>query len=466
MPARAPPVAPVSFLRSVAGRMTAATMLLVVAVMLLLYAVTRTAVLHHEQAALQASIDTDLAGLADIYISGGEHELLRRLNDRVEFESVSPGAYYLLAGESDQRIAGNLKDWPRLDAAASQAGTVRLDNGRKAQARSTLLAPQLRLLVARDYRAIDAVLASLRNSFMMAGAFALVLSLAAGFWFSRSLQRRIDAINALYLDIEAVPASGDAMHAAPGDEIDRLYASTDQALQRIGGLLEAYRDISDHTAHEIRTPLMHLDHRLVTMLERTVDPRMIEGLSRSREDVRSTIRMLESLLDISAVRARIGDAGGLEDIDLSALVAETVDIYQDSVEEMGYRLDADIADGIRMRADGMQLRRLISNLLDNALKYSPPGSRIAVTLEPGPCLAVEDDGPGIPLSEHARVFEKFGRGSQNRQIGHGLGLALARAIAERHGMRLELDPRHQNGARFILGYPLQPAPPPARPFTP
>ena len=464
MPARA--TAPVAFLRSLAGRMTAAAMLLVVVVMLLLYAVTRTAVLHHEQAALQASIDTDLAGLADIYISGGESELLQRLSDRIEFESVSPGAYYLLAGESDRRIAGNLREWPRLDASASQAGIVRLGNGRKAQARSTLLAPQLRLLVARDYRAIDAVLASLRNSFVVAGAFVLLLSLAAGFWFSRNLQRRIDAINTLYRDMEAAPSPGDAVPSPPGDEIDRLYASTDHALQRIGGLLEAYRDISDHTAHEIRTPLMHLDHRLVTMLELTVDPRMIEGLSRSRELVRSTIRMLESLLDISAVRARIGDAGGLEDIDLSALVVEVVDIYQDSAEDMGYRLDAGIEDGIRMRADAMQLRRLISNLLDNALKYSPPGSRIAVTLEPGPRLSVEDDGPGIPLSEHGRVFEKFGRGSQNRQIGHGLGLALARAIAERHGMRLGLDSCHRDGARFILEYPPQAGSPPARPCTP
>ena len=119
--------------------------------------------------------------------------------------------------------------------------------------------------------------------------------------------------------MEAAPSPGDAVPSPPGDEIDRLYASTDHALQRIGGLLEAYRDISDPPAHEIRTPLMHLDHRLVTMLELTVDPRMIEGLSRSRELVRSTIRMLESLLDISAVRARIGDASGLEDIDLSAL---------------------------------------------------------------------------------------------------------------------------------------------------
>ena len=459
---RSRPARPIGFFRSLAGRMTLAWMLLVVAVMLLLYAITRTALLRHEQAALQASIDTDLAGLADIYISGGERELVQRLNERIEFQSGTPGSHYLLLGRGEQRLAGNLHAWPRLEASASQAGLVRLADGKQALARGTLLAPHLRLLVARDLRALDGVMASLRNAFAVASLLALALALLAGLRFSRRLQRRIDAINRLYAGME--PAGAPESQSAPfaGDEIDQLHGSTEQSLLRIRGLLEAYRDISDHTAHEIRTPLMHLDHGLVKMLENTVDPRMIDGLSAARENVRSTIRMLESLLDISAVRARTGDAGGLEEIDLSALVSEIVDIYRDSAEDMGYRLDGEIEPGVSMRADAMQLRRLISNLLDNALKYCPPGTRVKVVLEAGPRLRVEDDGPGIPPAEQARIFDKFRRGSQNRQVGHGLGLALARAIAERHGMNLRLDADYAQGARFILEFPESGLPHPSK----
>ena len=136
-----------------------------------------------------------------------------------------------------------------------------------------------------------------------------------------------------------------------------------------------------------------------------------------------------------------------EQIDLGALVRDLLDLYRDSVDELGFRLDSSVADGVAMRADAMQMRRLLSNLLDNALKYCPPGSRIHVELAPGPRLVVEDDGPGIPPAQRERLFEKFARGSQGS--GHGLGLALARAIAQRHGLDLRLVPAAK-GARFVL----------------
>ena len=102
----------------------------------------------------------------------------------------------------------------------------------------------------------------------------------------------------------------------------------------------------------------------------------------------------------------------------------------------------------------MQGTRLLSNLLDNAIKYVPEGGRVRLILRPGPQVVVEDDGPGIPRDQRDRVFERFARATApGDRPGHGLGLALSRAIAERHGLVLRLGDTPR-GAQFIL----EPAP--------
>jgi signal transduction histidine kinase len=104
-----------------------------------------------------------------------------------------------------------------------------------------------------------------------------------------------------------------------------------------------------------------------------------------------------------------------------------------------------------MEGEESQLSRLVTNLLDNAFKYVPSGRKVTLTLHRGPVLLVEDDGPGVPEPDREKIFERFYRseGQHGISSGGGLGLALARAIAERHGMTLTLDST-ASGARFRL----------------
>ena len=438
----------IAFRDSLAGKLTLGSIVLVLAVVALLYGITRAGVARHGEQALQQAVDTDLAGLADIKATGGIQELRARIGDRIAFDSGS-GAYYLLVARDGTGLAGNLRQWPRLDASRSELG--RFDaNGRALLGRATLMADGARLLVARDTAPVHAVLDSLRRSFAVAGLAATALALAAGMLVSRRLRKRLQAISVLHDSIErGIPLP--AMHPPHGrDEIDRLTRQTQHMVTRLTDLIAAHRDVSDHTAHEIRTPLLHLDHGLIRTLEATDDPRVVEPVVKARGEVRSVIRMLESLLDIAGNRARIGDASGLEEVDLSGLIADLAELYRDSADDAGFELVTRIAPGVHLRADAMQLRRLVSNLLDNAFKYCPPGTRIHVELQPGPQLVVQDDGPGIPPADRQRIFEKFARvAGSNPHSGHGLGLALAAAIADRHGLQLRLEPS-ATGARFVL----------------
>ena len=159
--------------------------------------------------------------------------------------------------------------------------------------------------------------------------------------------------------------------------------------------------------------------------------------------------MLESLLDIASSKARMGDRHGLQPVDLSEMATRICELYADSAEESGHHFEWHIAPDVWIDGEESQLSRLITNLLDNAFKYVPEGGRITLTLEPGPVLRVADDGPGIPPAQAERIFERFfrGNGVQTGPTGSGLGLALARAIAERHGLTITLEPLDK-GASF------------------
>jgi signal transduction histidine kinase len=173
-------------------------------------------------------------------------------------------------------------------------------------------------------------------------------------------------------------------------------------------------------------------------------------LGRARGDIRRITTMLDSLLDIAASEANRGNAEGLAPFDLSAVASDMAELYRSSIEEAGLNLVTSIAPSVTMCGEAMQIGRLLANLLDNAVKYVPAGGTISLTVQEGPRVVVSDDGPGIAAELRADVFDRFRRGRDAGQTsGHGLGLALARAIALRHDLVLTLG-ESSVGCRFEL----------------
>lgn len=408
------------------------------------------------QDAARARVDVDLAGLVDIYATGGEAELKARIADRVAFVPADGGGapHYLLADNRGRRVAGDLAVWPALDPAVSESGFITIGSGSQAYARAVQLSPDLRLVVARGTDIDAPVLSSIATAFVAGGAVFVALVALLGRIAAHRLGRRIARINLAFREPQDA-ASLLAAGVVDGDEIDELAAHSAAALVRVNDLLAAYKDTSEQLAHEIRTPLSHLDTRLVKALASQPEPAVAERLAEARGEIRRIVQMLESLLDIAASKAHRGDRSGLAPVDLSALVTGLCELYAGSAEEAGLDLMWTIAPDVRIEGDERQLRRLVTNMLDNAIKYVPPGGHVTVTLEPGPVLVVADDGPGIDPADCVRIFERFyrGRGRGEATSGSGLGLALARAIAERHGLTLTLEEplaRRQGGAVFRI----------------
>ena len=433
-------------LSSLAVRQAAISTLLVIVAIIGFASLALISVRGAARADLLHTIDTDIAGLTDVMVQGGVSELRRRIADRTGLvPEASAAPYYRLSDATGHVLGGNLATVPMLDPATSSVAQIDVA-GDPVLVRATRLRGGLTLVVGRSLGPSRAVEQRLGWTLAAAALVVGLLSLAIGLITARRLLARVTAINHAFARFATGQRAPRLATPAQGDEIDLLAGQVDLHLDRIDRLLVAQRDITDTIAHELRTPLVHLDTRLLAALDVNRDERVAHTLEAARADIRSVVSLFDALLDI-AMADPPGQASRAQ-IDLSELAADIGDLYAASAEEAGLAFTTRIAPGVTMRGEAMQMTRLIANLLDNAFKYVPAGSRVLLSVAPGPVIVVEDSGLGIPAQDRETVFERFRRSVQTGD-GHGLGLALVRVIAARHGLTARVEDAAP-GARFVI----------------
>ncbi|APG63414.1 hypothetical protein LPB140_00385 [Sphingorhabdus lutea] len=441
---------------SIFRKLTLSAILLSLIGVLALYFISYQLSSDASKRSLASAIDTDIAGLADIYVTSGRDELIKRLSDRQALVSLEGRrAHYLLADRSGKKILGDVDEWPNLSAHLSEQGYATVNGNVPVYARATLLDRDLQILVAREYEADSNILNRLSWIFLTAGGVIIILVALISWQAALRLSRRVGRINDGFENFELGKYPEDMILDDGRDEIGELARHSGRNLARLANMVKTHRHISEHVAHEIRTPLMHLDNRLLDILSKTKSEEKKQSLSGARQEIKSITAMLDSLLDIAASQARKGDRAGLSEINFSELLTDLTELYLGSMEDADVILHVNIAPNIMLYAEKMQINRMISNLLDNALKYVPAGGQIWVTLAHGPVLTIEDNGPGIAPDQRGHIFERFQRGAGVKQTsGHGLGLALAKAIAERHALVILLadsqEDKGRTGAKFII----------------
>ena len=236
-------------------------------------------------------------------------------------------------------------------------------------------------------------------------------------------------------------ALGPLPEAELPDELRPLVASLNDLLDRLGHALERERAFIADAAHELRTPLTAVGLQL-QLLERVPEgPERDQALARLKAGVQRAVRLVGQLLDL----ARQDEAADRPRarVDLAALAREVVVEQSEQAAARGIDLGLD-ATGAEVEGDPEGLRVALGNLVDNAIRYSPPGGKVDVRVrtEGGEAVAeVLDNGPGIPHAERERVFDRFRRGEAAAGSGSGLGLAIVREIATRHGATVELRDR-------------------------
>ena len=394
------------------------------------------------------TLRTDLAGLEEVWRAGGDAALTAAV-DRRRGETGPDGhrRVHLVVSPVGDKIAGDFAAWPNDLAPSGEIVRFRDPAGTLAYTGVVRRVPGgPDLLVAHDRAEHEAVMANLVRDLALPIGAALVLALVVTLAVGRRLLARVERVNATARAVEAGDLS--ARVGAPGpDEFGRLSAHVDAMLDRIAALMRGVHHLSDQIAHETRTPLARLRARLErARREAEADPTAVgavPALDDAIAEAAELIAVFSALLDIARTEAAAGDACGLAPVDLAEVVADVVDLYEGVAEDRGVTVRVATAPAVVL-GERMLLTRMVANLVDNAVKFSPEGGVIDVdlTVAGGDIrLAVRDRGPGLPEGFEAAAFERFTRAEGTAAVpGHGLGLPLVRAVALRHGMKIDLEP--------------------------
>jgi two-component system OmpR family sensor kinase/two-component system sensor histidine kinase QseC len=262
---------------------------------------------------------------------------------------------------------------------------------------------------------------------------------------------------------EVMARSADALSPLPAgglpDEVAPLVGSLNALLQRLQSAFDAQRAFVADAAHELRSPLTALKLQ-VQLLQRADDEASRqEATAALAEGVERATRLVGQLLTLA--RNEPGaKAAPLSEVDLSEAVRQGLADTAAFAAERGTALELDALQPVPVRGDATALIALSRNLADNAVRYSPPGSRVCVKVHAdaqGACLVVDDSGPGIPAAERSRAFDRFWRreATASATSGTGLGMAIVKSVAERHGAQVSLGDSPLGGLRVEVRFPAQ-----------
>jgi signal transduction histidine kinase len=416
------------------------------AIVFLTYYLTAVSLTQRDRQILQGKLGDYTAA----YLRGGINLLAntvrieqRAAPERLFVRVIDRGLEAVVLSDSD--------DW---DPARLETASVRLADGTLVQ-------------VGKSTEAREALLARFRAALGLVTLSIVVIALTGGWLVTQSalfpIRRLTQAVRQI---IRTGRTNARVPLAGTGDALDELTALFNAMLDKIEGLVTAMRHSLDNVSHDLRTPLTRLRGTAEMALAGPPDvERYREALADCVEESDRVLVMLNTLMDISEA-----ESGAMqlqrEPIALGDVVARATDLYREVADAKGVEMVVRTATGAQDTAsqrtavvmgDRTRLEQVAANLIDNALKYTPPGGRVEVEIgddEQAATLRVRDTGPGILAAEMPRIFDRLFRGDTSRaERGLGLGLSLVKAVVEAHGGTVSVESEPGRGAVFTVRLP-------------
>lgn len=412
-------------------------------------------------------VNAELDSIQKAFRDGG----LPRVNQSLIERASIPDRYFLyqLTTPTGLKLSGDLSGMPAeglgrvefpIDAQRPDGSLLTIE----AEGRIVRLGEDALLMVAFDAQQRSEVTRRITQAVWVAFGIGLALALGGGVIVSRWVNRRAEELAST---AEAV-IGGDLHRRArvrgANDEFDRLAERMNAMLERLERLVKASKHTGDSIAHDLRSPLSKVRNQLEsTLTEAEITPGM------ARNTLTTTLGEVDRVLATFNAILRLSSAGNasrarMVKVDVAELLEELAELFEPAAESVGLTLKAERPRSAIVLADKPQLAQAMSNLIDNAIKYTPTGGYIALNASVDKDakkvdLIVIDSGPGIPETARGQVVERFVRMDSARTLpGSGLGLALVETVADVHrGEFLLLDgrgPPDRPGLRAILRLPL------------
>ncbi len=300
-------------------------------------------------------------------------------------------------------------------------------------------------------------LLAFKKVFIGAMGFIIIFSALAGWLLIRKAMSGVSRIAKTADNITGSNLEDRVAQTGTKDELDHLASTFNSMLDRIEALVKSNREISDNIAHDLKSPITRIrGHAELALLQE-------DNLEEYRMMAANTIEESDRLLDMINTMLLISKAKAQEDdfefksVDLSKMIFDACDLFAPLAEDKLIEFQHSIADDIHLSADIRMLQRAFSNLLDNAIKYTPKGGSIHVMLTTNANEAfvkIKDTGMGIEPENHEKVFKRFFRAESSRTSpGTGLGLSLAKAIIEKHKGKIGIESQPGKGSTFIISLP-------------
>jgi two-component system sensor histidine kinase MprB len=391
-----------------------------------------------DRAALQRFVD-DSAELDDdieIAVVEADGQVLR-----------APGATVFAVDRRDTAVAAaGVGGGPTTHLTSTSSGAVY-----RVRVVPVATTPASALLVARPMASAQQILRSLSLALV---AFGLLAVVVAGVVGRRVAQAGVAPVRELTAEVEQRAAADDLhpVRVARDDELGRLAVAFNHLLDsvRVSRTRQA-RFVAD-AGHELRTPLTSMRTN-IELLTADADHAMLAPADRVTimRDVRTQLMEFSSLVtDLIGLTREDRTYAEVGEVDLTAVLEEAVDRV--SMQAPGLRWDVDL-DTVHLQGDADLLARAFSNVLDNAVKYSPAGGTITVTLKGG-TVRIGDDGHGVTQDERPFVFDRFFRSEASRATpGTGLGLSITESVVRQHGGTVAVTDAPSGGAQFVLTFP-------------
>ncbi len=394
----------------------------------------------------QALIESQAAGEKKIFF--------RLLTISGQVFSSSNMSYWRDIGINRVRIQELLRDQ------RSVFDTIRIpDRRHQVRVLYAVIGPGVILQLGRSMENHTHIIEAFRKIFVATTVLLLVVAVGVGWFMARRALSGVARIAGTARRISGGSLDERVPVKKQQDEIDQLALTFNQMLDRIQQLVNEIREMSDNIAHDLKSP--------ITRIRGTAEVTLTTGqsLAEYKNMAASTIEecdrllgMINTMLMISRTEAGLGQVQRKQ-MDLAAVVRDACELFRALAEEKRVDLQCHCPAHVFICGDIRMIQRMIANLLDNAVKYTPGGGRIEVTLDAGSDrtvrLAVRDTGIGISPEDQPRVFDRFYRCDPSRsRPGTGLGLSLARAIARAHQGDVILESQPQQGSTFLVLLPL------------
>ena len=396
-------------------------------------------------------------------------EGIDRVKSEISWEVASDGAEHvflrLLSMDGEELLTTDMSGWEGVGSGSH--ALERLKNGaphvletldlpeHEFQIRTVygIIGPDLVLQIGESLEEDSEFLEMHRKIFVPLMAVMVIIAAIVGWLLAKRALSGVEEVTETAIEISEGALDKRVPHKVRGEEIERLATTFNHMLDRINVLIREMREMSDNIAHDLRSPLARIRGAAEMALTNSTSEEHRAFAATMIEDCDRLINIINTMLDIAEAESGAAEIT-LEEIDIARLTKRACELFQAIAEENSIKITTELPDSCVVYGEARKLQRMVANLLDNALKYTPPEGTVTVSVHADNgqvAISISDTGVGISEEDLPHIFKRFYRCDISRaRGGTGLGLSLVKAIVHSHGGSVNATSHPGKGSTFTV----------------